>query len=267
MTDERENAGSRKSLRTAVLLAVFLLAAGQTALHAEGAEDGARKLLAKAADAMGGEKRLHGWETRMEKGLMMLWNIPGWGTLRAEQVRLVKKPDKLKIDQDFTAYDHPFFRTYYYNGGDAWGVTNLVPGRNPRLTSNMEEFMEQVDGTVPYYLANCDTFFLAQEVPADTILSGLDLVRVGCIHEGDTVLFDLDRETNLPARTIENGGRTQYVMEDFRDVGGVKMPFHVIAYDQGRRSNEQLWNEIGFGDKLDDAMFEENRPPIETEAE
>jgi len=39
------------------------------------------------------------------------------------------------------------------------------------------------------------------------------------------------------------------------------MPFHVTVYDKGRKSSEFQWKSIAFDEKLDDSMFEEERPP------
>jgi hypothetical protein len=217
----------------------------------------ARILLEKSSKALGENRP---WTTRVEKGLHIAWNTEGWGTLKADYTRSVKKPDKLKIDQDNSAYDHPFFRMYYYNGGDAWYMTNLIPGRNPQVTANMKALVERVDG-IAYYLAACDTFFGVAQVPGDSLLPGQGLARAGCVLRGDTTLFDVDAKTHILARRIENKGARFYILEDYRDVKGHAVPFHITVYDGGKKTNEFLWREITFDERLDDAMFDENRPP------
>jgi len=220
-------------------------------------ENPAKSILEKASKALGEQKT---WTTRVEKGLQITWNTPGWGTLKADYTRCIKKPDKLKIDMDNSAYDHPFFRMYYYNGGDAWYVTNLVPGRNPTVSANMKNLIERVDG-IAFYLAACDTFFNVPNIPDDSLLSGTGLERAGCVFGGDTVLFDINKKTNLLVRRIENKGKRVSIFEDYRNARGRKMPFHITVYDAGAKSNEFLWKEIAFDRKLNDSIFEENRPP------
>lgn len=80
----------------------------------------------------------------MKEGLhTAIWE--GWGTLKADAGRFVKKPDKMKLDQYFSAYDHPFFFAYYYNGGDVWAMVNLGVRQHPRYTQRMTKAMKRVD--------------------------------------------------------------------------------------------------------------------------
>jgi hypothetical protein len=232
-------------------------ASGAAAATPGGAANPAKAVLEKASKALGEDKP---WTTRVEKGLFVEWDTEGWGTLRADYTRSIKKPDKLKIDQDNSAYDHPFFRLYYYNGGEAWGIVNLTTRQSPQLTANLKTLIDRVDG-IRYFLAACDTFFTAEAVPDDSILRGKDLVRAGCVLKGDTILFDVNRKTNLLARRIENKGTRAFVFEDYEKVRGHRMPFHVLVYDSGRKASEYQWKSIAFDEKLDDAMFEEDRPP------
>ena len=242
----------------ALTAAVALLPAALRAGEPEKAPaDPARHLLEKSSRTLGEDKP---WTTRVEKGLHIAWNTEGWGTLRADYTRSVKKPDKLKIDQDNSAYDHPFFRAYYANGGDAWYMVNLGTGRNPQVTANMLSLLERVDG-IAFFLSACDTFFSVAPVPDDSLLSGAGLVRAGCVLKGDTTMFDIDAKTHYLARRIENKGARVYILEDYSDVSGHRMPFHVTIYDGGKKTNEFLWREITFDEALDDAIFEENRPP------
>ena len=149
---------------------------------------------------------------------------------------------------------------YYANGGDAWYTVNLNAGRNPQVTANMKALLERVDG-IAFYLSACDTFFSGAPVPDDSLLSGKGLLRAGCVLKGDTTIFDIDAKTQYLTRRIENKGARVYILEDYRDVSGHSVPFHITVYDAGKKTNEFLWREITFDEKLDDAMFEENRPP------
>lgn len=246
----------------AILVAVaaaFALscAAAQAAAPPGEPLDPGKRLLEEASKALGEDKA---WTTRVEKGLEIAWNTEGWGTLRADYSRFVKKPDKLKIDRDNSAYGHPFFRGYYYNGGDGWSMANLNAGRNPQTTASLKTLLDRVDG-IAFYLAACDTFFTAPPAPPDTLLPDAKLVRAGCVLEGDTILFDVDAKTHVLRRRIENKGNRVYIFDDYRNEGARMTPFHVSVYDAGKLTNEFLWKEISYDVEIDDAIFEEYRPP------
>jgi hypothetical protein len=222
-------------------------------------DDPARALLERSSRAMGEEKP---WTTRVETGLQTVWQSGGWGTLKADYTRWIKKPDKLKIDQDNSAYDHPFFRMYYYNGGDAWYVVNLNPGRSPQVAASMKALVERADG-IAYYLSACDTFFTVAVVPDDSLLAGASIKRAGCVLKGDTVLFDVDAKTGFLDRRIENKGKRAILFGDYRKTSGHMAPLRVTQYDEGVKGNEILWKTVSFNEKIDDAIFDENRPPQE----
>ncbi|MDD4858034.1 MAG: hypothetical protein PHD74_07995 [Candidatus Krumholzibacteria bacterium] len=223
------------------------------------AKNPARVMLEEASKKLGEYKP---WTTRVEKGLQIAWDTEGWGTLKADYTRSVKKPDKLKIDQDNSAYDHPFFRAYYCNGGDAWYMVNLNQGRSPQVAASLKSLLDRADG-IASYLAASDTFFAVPRIGADSLLSGEGLRRAGCVIKGDTTLFDIDAKTHLLRRRIESNGARTYILEDYRKTQGRRVPFHVTVYDAGKKTNEFLWQTVKFDEKLDDAIFEEYRPPAQ----
>ena len=222
-------------------------------------KDPAKRLLAKAVKTLGGLDKTRSWTTRIERGTLTQVR-PGWGTLKADCAFYVKKPGKLMMDQDFSAYDHPFYFEYYYSDGDAWAVVNANTHQNPRITENLEDFMKDVDG-LPYYYDACDTFFLAGEVPDDSLFAGSTITRVGCVNDGDTVLFDISTESHLPVRIIKQGGATHIILDDYRKIGGITSSFHRTMYENGTMTADYLWQEVLFDEEIDDALFEENRPP------
>ena len=104
---------ARQYIRTAsqALLCLLLLVTASQPAYGGQQENPAKALAAEGVAAMGGEDVARGWTTRVDKGLLTsIW--PGWGELQANCSRFVKKPDKIKIDQDFSAFDHPFFFTW-----------------------------------------------------------------------------------------------------------------------------------------------------------
>jgi len=166
---------------------------------------------------------------------------PGWGELHANYTRWIRKPDGLKIDQDFTAFDHPFFFTYYYDKGEAWAVVNMVSGRT-RVHPASDE-VDQNGGRDRLLSRACDTFYVASEVPDDSLVAATSIDRVGVVDEGDTVLLDLDKNTHLLVRRIEDGGAVSVLYDDYREKNGVKLPYRVRTFqadEEPRRSSRGL---------------------------
>ena len=245
---------SRILAAAAALLIVFT--APQSGLTGEKA-DPARGLLAKTVESMGGLETATAWKTRVDQGIVTsFW--PGWGELHAVCTQSIKKPDKLKLDQDYSAYDHPFFFIYYYNEGDVWCNVNLGIRQHPRYTRLMTNRMTRIDGPA-YFLAECDTFFLADPVPDDSLFTGADIHRIGVVDNGDTLFLDLDKKTRLPVRRIQDGGATHVILSDYRDVSGLKLPFRETVFQSGQKT-VYVWDKIEFGAEIDEAIFEEDRP-------
>ncbi|MBD3178793.1 MAG: hypothetical protein GF417_03910 [Candidatus Latescibacteria bacterium] len=238
--------------------AVILLAVTALPGCEKAPEDPARRAMYYSVRALGGLERTTGWSTRVQKGVLKTY-FPGWGNLKADYTVHVKKPDRIRMDQNFSAYDHPFYYTYYGNGPDVWAVVNLNVRQHQRYTSMVTEALERVDG-LPYYYSNCDTFFLSGEEPSDSLVSGYQLQRVGCVLEGDTILFDLDAETRFPVRRIEPGSDRQELMEDYREVDGIMVPYKLTRYQSGRERNSVQWKEISYGVRIPDSLFLEFKP-------
>ncbi len=225
----------------------------------------AEKILAESVKEMGGKNNATQWETRVQKGLLTNYN-PGWGTLRAEYTIHVKKPDKMKIDQNFGAFDHPFYYTYYYNDGMVWAEVNMNVRQRPRYTSTVKKSYKEMTEAPTYYLTSCDTFFVVEDPTPDSLITEVDFDRVGCVMEGDTVYFDISGKTRRPIRIIEEGNR-QLLLEDFREVNGYLYPFRQTVYTDGAKYSEVIWEDISFDVNIDDSIFEENMPEPEPEPE
>lgn len=241
----------------ALTCCAILCIAAATAAAAENA----RVLVDRSVEASGGMEALGGWTTMIRTGELTV-NWPGWGHPLADCTLRVKRPGKLMLDQDFSAHDHPFFFTYYYNDGDVWAVVNLGVRESPRYTEAMSRAMKNVAGMY-YYAAECDTFFLAGPVPDDSLVAGSSVERVGILDHGDTVMIDLDRDTRLPVRLLRDHGSEQTLFSDYREVGGIRMPFRMTVYRDGAVSAEYVWKTTVLDEPIDDAVFEEYRPAEE----
>jgi hypothetical protein len=248
----------RGGLTTALIACISVLLVVSSTASA-GDSDEAKRLLEKSVEAMGGVKAARSWTTMVARGTLDQFR-PGWGQLKAECSRQIKKPDKAREERDFSAYDHPFFYSYYLNGDDAWMFVNMMTREHPMVTESMKDLVRTIDG-IAFYVEECDTFFVVRDVPDDSLFTGPSLDRIGVVDQGDTLLFDLSRETCLPVRRIERGGTAHIILSDYRVSGGLTIPFHIEVYEpQAGMSTEYTWKEILFDVEIDDAIFEENRP-------
>ena len=241
------------ALALAACLALLLPAAATA-----GESEEAKELLVTSVDAMGGMERSTAWRTMVQKGILHQFQ-PGWGSLTADCTRHVKKPDRVRDERDFSAYDHPFFYHYYLNGEDAWMLVNMSVREHPRVTEAMKSLMRLIDG-IAYYIEHTDTLFLVPEVPDDSLFAGSSLDRVGVVDQGDTIYVDLSRETRFPVRRIDNGGARHMIMSMYRETGGLMVPFQVQVFEQTGVTTEYLWDEIHYGVEIGDELFEEYRP-------
>ncbi len=251
----------RYAAAAALILSFLIVSCGSVE------KDPAKKVLRDAVKKMGGGSRLTGWTTMVEKGtLTSFW--PGWGEVTAECTHYTSKPDKLVLDQDYSANDHPFYFVYTMNGEDVWAEVNMGIRQNPRYTEMMKKKMREIDG-IPYFLESSDSLYIITAVPDDSLFAGAGLTRVACMVGADTVLFDFSKETGLPVRKIEKGqsGETQMLLGDYRDVSGRKVPFNIKLYQNGALANEFMWEDISYDVDIDPAIFEKNRPVKEEAAE
>jgi len=255
------NNSIRFLIASAILVSLFAALPGCESAPS----DPARRAFYNSVRALGGLEKTTGWKTRIQKGILET-DFPGWPNLTADYTVHVKKPDKIRMDQNFTAYDHPFYYTFYGNGPDVWAVVNLNVRQSERYTSMIQQNLETVDG-LPYYYTACDTFFVATEQPDDSLIAGYSVERVGCVLEGDTILFDLDAETHLPVRMIEVSSARQELMEDYRKTAGMMVPYKLARYSGGSERNRVEWEEIIFGAEIPDSLFLEFKPEETEEQE
>jgi hypothetical protein len=245
----------------AALFAVCLAAALTAWLSGCGGPLDGYGMAEKSVKALGGLEKATGWKTAVNKGIMMT-NWPGWGDLKADCEYLVHKPDRLVLDQDYSAYDHPFFFRYTFNAGEAWVMVNLGTRTNARYTAMLEKALRTIDG-IAYYYENADTIYAVPEVEPDTLLADMDFSRIAAVSGTDTVFFDLCAKTWLPLRAIDKGdqgGWNHNLYDDYRSIGGHMVPFHEVTYVNGIKNRELTWDTIEFDVEIDPGEFEKFRP-------
>lgn len=241
-----------------LLIPVLILLSLGGCRETERGADSGRQVIMASIESMGGLEEMTGWSTRSQYGVMEAeW--PGWGHLTATTVRHVEKPDMAYIDNDFSAYDHPFYFTYYLDGEEAWQVVNLGVRQSEDLTDRMKEYIRKADG-LAYYADLCDTFIVLASPSGDSLLPEKNIVRIEGRAGADTLLFDIDRETGFLLRTVDVKDARRTLYEDYRQCGELMLPYHETVYKEGVKTEEFTWKSIVFDEPIDRAIFEENRP-------
>lgn len=223
-------------------------------------KDPAKRVLLESVKSTGGMSRSTGWTSLVQKGtLTSVW--PGWGTLKADAEYYTVKPDKQLLDQDYSAHDHPFYFVYTYNAGQAWSEVNMGIRQNDRTTSMLEKRMREIDG-LAYFVTACDTFYIDSTATDDSLFTVSQFTRIGCVQNGDTILFDIASDTRYPLRKIERSqaGETHTIMSDYRKSGALTVPYRVTVYQNGSMTSDFDWEEIVYDVEVDPALFEKNRP-------
>jgi len=252
----REKLTSKEKIIRTIKITTIVVFSLSTSNHAIGKQLSGKLILEKAVAKTGCNIP---WSTRIEEGTYIAWNTPGWGTLRAHYTRIVKRPAMVKIDQDFSAFDHPFFRTHYYYKGDSWAQVNLITRKSERAKRALEEFLAKLDW-IAYYLSSSDEISTTDANGSDSMIAVKEYYRVLCTGKRDTVILDIEKNKFLPLRLIDQTKKRQTIYEDFRRVNKRTLPFHITVYDEGKKTQEFIWERIEFDKNIPDSIFVENQP-------
>ena len=201
-----------------------------------------KQLLQRAQQAMGGADKLaaikdvtHTLELALE---------PAAGGFKMKQTSLYIAPDQIRQEQEA-----PFGKILVYSDGKS-GWLSTPQGVQPLPA----EVLKQTRG-------------VAFRQPTALMLSDRDATRVVnavadntveiSTADGQSVRVDFDPATGLPARELytEPGStgapaQTTDIFSDWRDVAGIKMPFHAIQQENGAKMLEMMVSEYKFNSGL-----------------
>jgi hypothetical protein len=204
-------------------------------------------LLDKYLAALGGTDALQKISTRVQKGTVI-----AFGGERLPVEIYSKGPDKrlsvmhLKGGDSVTAFD----------GNQGWLG---VPGRT-HLMSGAENAAARIDADL-YFAVHVKSLYQKFRVAPGEKLEGHDTYLVIGGNEGEPPLqLYLDRQSGLLIRLVRYAetplGRnpTQIDYADYRDAGGVKLPFRWTLARPGNRFTVQI-DHLQHNIPVDDAKF------------
>jgi hypothetical protein len=216
----------------------------------------AKEIVEKSVKAHGGIKKLTEWKTLSTKGEIILDQSPSI-KMRGSVERYFIKPGKMRLDQDFTAFEpNNVFRTYILNNGQGWAITNLIPNYAPHWTQNLKLTLEKADG-MAYFLLKSRQLNLLLE----TTINGKPVYFIESVMEKDTTYLFIDKKSFLLlADSLRN---TKMVYSVYKKFSGVMHPvsYEQIVYSQDRITvNKFKTMKVIYNSLIDTSLFEEEKP-------
>jgi LysM repeat protein len=179
--------------------------------------------------------------------------------MQMEMKRYRILPDKIRIDMTLVAMGMKMSRVY--DGQSAWMVT--PQGVQPLPGSQVEEFRKSLSRdtiSLLTYLSddNISVQYVGEEdvngKPADVIL-----IRSPAT---DSLQLFIDTETKYIVKksyqSVSEEGplATEEFVDDYRDVSGVKIGFHVVVHQNGEKFLEGTSSEVIINVEVDESLFE-----------
>ena len=206
-------------------------APGDAASQAQG-----KALLARAQQAMGGAAKLA--EVKDSTQVLELALDPSAGGMKMKQTNRYVAPNVFRQEQEIPPIGK---MTAYTDGATGWLAT-------PQGVMNMPgEVLKQAQGE------------LFRQLPALMLSSSVNAVADNTVEisgPGQSVKIEFDAATGLPLKETylqQGAGGPAEVVEtfsDWRDSGGLKMPYKVLMQQSGRKLGDVTVSEYQFNTGL-----------------
>jgi zinc protease len=195
-----------------------------------------KQLLERAQQAMGGAEKLVAVKDATYAAELAL--EPAAGGFKMKQVSMYLAPDQLRQEQEL-----PFGKIIAYTDGKSGWVST------PQGVESMPAVaLKQVQGEMfrePYAL------MLSSRDPSRMVNAAAEnTVEISAANSSLSVKVEFDPATGLPAREVytapgENGAPAEItdVFSDWREVGGIKMPYKAIQQENGMKMLEMTVSE------------------------
>ncbi len=252
--------GQRNRLLAFLLLAViFLFLVKSLAAYGERqqeSEAAARKIVAGALAAMGGPAALGDIRSLSMLGMTRVW--VGAQEMKGSAKYTFARPDKYRVDVDLPSVKI----IQAFNGKVGWGMENLKsypPEIDKRIAVSMQVALTR--GLLA--LLNTESPKAKLKVVAREELNGAKAEVVDFDDgAGNVTRFYFDLNTHLPSRAvysdIDAEGHPVVSTDDFtnfRRVGAIRWPHHVVEYQAGERKREDVFTEVRINEKMPASFF------------
>lgn len=200
--------------------------------------DRGKALLERAAQAMGGADKLAAVKDSTQTLEMAL--DPGAGGMKMKQTNRYLAPSIFRQEQEIS----PVVKiTAFTDGKTGWMAT-------PQGVQNMPgEILKQAQGEL---FRQMEFLALSARDGSRTVNAFDDHTVQISSSDGQSVKLEFDPATGLPAKETYRQGPAEVVetFSDWRDTGGLKMPFKVLMQQDGRKLGEVIVSGYQFNTGL-----------------
>jgi predicted Zn-dependent peptidase len=211
-----------------------------------------REVLGKAIAACGGVEAFQAIKTVQQKGNLTIVTPQGEMSLQADAT--IAFPDRLRVTMKTPMGDV----SQVMNGTKAWMVSPQGTQPAPR-----EQLISSLWQSISYLFAHSDTEGLTAQHLGEADVSGqaCEIVLITPPQAKSFKLF-ISAQTNMPVKMDYQGMNfmgapvaSEQSFLDFREVGGVKLPFKSVTLQDGKPAQEGITSEILINVSVDESLF------------
>ncbi len=209
-----------------------------------------KELLAKSVEALGGSEAFASVQSIKQTGTLTL--IRPMGEMSIDVEALVAFPDKAKSTMRTPMGEI----TQLLNGDQVWMI-NPMGAAQPAPPQMRDAMIEEMWGNLVFLYSQVNEEGLAIQHLGQEEIDGKPVDALLITPPGVTPFrFYLDTETMFPVKkagqTVTQQGPTEIetTLSDYRDVGGVKLPFKQTIVQNGQPAGESVTNSIEINPEI-----------------
>lgn len=231
----------RRSLVVGVAAAV-LLAAAPLAV-AQTVDD----IVAKNLDAKGGLAKMRTVQTMKQTSRMTMQGTETTLTMYGKRPNLVRQEVTVQGQTIVMAYD----------GTTPWAVNPLLGSSSPVVVTGPQAAMIREQSAFDGPLVDYKERGAKVELVGTEALGNAKVFHLKMTSKaGQIQHVYIDTTTFLEVKLVsEEMGRLEQELMDYRDVNGIKVPFHIRVTQNGVVQTEIRIDKVEFNIKVDDALF------------
>ena len=217
----------------------------------------AQAILAEVIEVHGGLDKLKGVKNVVTKGKMAV-NTPG-GMMELEGEVTIVLPNKARADLSMPAMGMRMSRIF--DGQSAWMV--MPHGVQDLPTAYVEEGKKEIfRDSIPLLVYVSNEEVSAQYLGTEDVNGKMADVILISDTPADTLKLFIDQETKyiikkeFQALTEQGPAEREEFLDDYREISGVMIAFHTVAFDNGEQSAEITFSEAMINADVDESLFE-----------
>lgn len=218
----------------------------------------AKEILVAVVDAHGGLENLKAVKNTVSIGRVTA-NTP-MGPREMETKQSIVYPGKMRLDMTMTQMG--MSRSYVFDGQSGWMV--MPQGTQPLPGSQIDEFKKSGFRDTIQLLINLSTGEIpVQYVGAEDVNGKPTDVILVTQPDGEVLKLFIDQDTKYIIKKAYRAVREEGVVDeeeftdDYREVAGVKVGYHIVTQRNGEIAADVKFNEIVVNAEVDESIFEQ----------